>query len=122
VKNINNGIIRNGNVEILDNADINKLYLSILELFTKKFDCNINASDNAGLLIEDAEAEANKFKEFSKKALQIRNNEILKSDLESFIGILDEDRFKRTLKPFQLLAAYHLAFHKCMQFFCSWVR
>jgi SNF2 family DNA or RNA helicase len=111
VKSINNGILRNGNVEIpFDNADINRLYLMILELFSKRFGCKINASNNAGLLIEDAETEANKFIEFSKKALQIRNNEILKSDLEDFIGIFDEDRFKRTLKPFQLLAAYHLAF------------
>ncbi|NLK97033.1 MAG: DEAD/DEAH box helicase [Epulopiscium sp.] len=111
VKSINNGVLRDGNVEIpFDNADIDRLYLMILELFAKKFGCKINASYNAGLMIEDAETEANKFLEFSKKALQIRNNEILLSDLEEFIGILDEDRFKRTLKPFQLLAAYHLAF------------
>jgi SNF2 family DNA or RNA helicase len=111
VKRINNGGIRNGNVHIpIGNADINQLYFLIFELFTKRFECRIKSSYNAEMLIADAKDEANKFIEFSKKALQIRNNEVAKSDLEDFIGVLDENRFKRTLKPFQLLAAYHLAF------------
>ncbi len=111
VKSINNGIIRDGLVEIpFDSADINQLYLDILELFTGRLNCNIQSDYESQSLIADAKDEANKFVEFSKKALQIRNNEILKSDLETFIGVLNGDRFKRTLKPFQLLAAYHLAF------------
>ncbi len=111
VKSINNGIVHDDVVEIpFDNADVNQLYFDILELFTKRLACKINSDHKSESLITDAKEEAEKFIEFSKKALQIRNNEIVKIELESFIGILDEDRFKRTLKPFQLLSAYHLAF------------
>ena len=111
IKSINNGIIHDGNVEIpFNNADVNQLYLMVLELFTEKLECKILSNYESESLIANAKAEADKFIEFSKKALQIRNNKILKSELETFVGVLIGGRFKRTLKPFQLLAAYHLAF------------
>ncbi|MDF2803162.1 MAG: SNF2-related protein [Anaerocolumna sp.] len=111
IKSINNGFIQNGKIEIpFDNIDVNQLYLMIIELFTEKLNCKIISNYESNSLISNAKDEADKFIEFSKKALQIRNNEILKRELETFIGVLNDDRFKRTLKPFQLLAAYHLAF------------
>lgn len=111
IKSINNGTFHDGIVEIpFDNADVNQLYLEILDLFSERLNCNIQSDYESKSVIADAKDEADKFIEFSKKALQIRNNEILKIDLETFIGVLNGDRFKRTLKPFQLLAAYHLAF------------
>ena len=111
VKSINNGVYHDGIVEIpINNIDVNQIYLMILELFTKRLDCIIKSDNESEFLIKHAQEEVERFTEFSQKALQIRNNEIVKNELEMFIGILDNDRFKRTLKPFQLLAAYHLAF------------
>lgn len=111
IRSINNGILRDGKIEVpFYNADANQLYLMILELFTERFDCEIQSTDASQSLVADAKNESAKFIEFSKRALQIRNNEIIKSELITFVGILNGERFKRTLKPFQLLAAYHLAF------------
>lgn len=111
IKSINNGFVNDGNIEIpFDNVDVNQLYLMIIELFTEKLNCKLLSNYESDSLILNAKDEAERFIEFSEKALQIRNNEILKSELETFIGVLNGDRFKRTLKPFQLLAAYHLAF------------
>lgn len=54
--------------------------------------------------------EEKKFKEFSQKALSIRNNECKMHDLISFENALIDYMPNRTLYDLQLLAAYHLAF------------
>jgi len=111
VKSINNGDFHDGIVEIFfDNVDINQIYKKIIELFTERLNCVIKPDNEAESFIANAKDEVDRFYEFSKKALEIRNDEIVKSELESFIGTLSRDRFKRILKPFQLLSAYHLAF------------
>ena len=111
VKRINNGFYHKGLVEIpLDNADINQIYSKVEELFTNRLQCLIQSDNNSHILLTNAKDEAERFVEFSKKAMQIRNNEIVASELERFVGTISDNRFKRILKPFQLLAAYHLAF------------
>lgn len=111
IKSINNGFLHDGVAEIpFDNSNVNQLYIDVLELFTEKLKCTLCSDYGSETIISNAKDEADKFIEFSKKAFQIRNNEIISSDLETFIGVLNNEKFKRTLKPFQLLAAYHLAF------------
>ena len=111
VKSINNGFLNDGSIEIpfLD-SDVNQIYSQIVNLFTERWSCEILADGKSDLVIFNAQEEEEKFKQFAKKAFEIRNNDIAIADLESFVGILDRNIFVRTLKPFQLLAAYHLAF------------
>lgn len=111
VKSINNGSYRNGIVEIpFANSDVNQTYSKIRKLFTERWGCKIVSNQESNSIIMHAQEEAEKFDLFAKKALEIRNNKIINKELESFIGILNKNEFKRELKPFQLLAAYHLAF------------
>jgi len=111
VKSINNGFLHDGFVEIpFTGSDINQTYSRIVELFNKRWNCSIESNDSADSTISHAQEEAEKFELFTKKAYEIRNNNIDKEELEKFIGVLDNNEFKRELKPFQLLAAYHLAF------------
>ncbi len=51
-----------------------------------------------------------KFSDFSKKALDIRNNICDLKDFENFTNILSNKMTARTLYSLQLLSAYHLAF------------
>ena len=111
VKNINHGSFHDGFVEIpLEGADVNQIYSKIVDLFTNRWHCSIVSNESSDSTINHAKEEADKFELFSKKAFEIRNNNIVKTELEKFIGILDKQEFRRELKPFQLLAAYHLAF------------
>jgi len=111
VKGINNGFLRDGFVEIpVAGSDINQVYSKILELFVNRLKCAIVPDENSDSIIGQAQVEAEKFEVFAKKAFEIRNNNIVKEELEEFIDILNSNEFKRELKPFQILAAYHLAF------------
>jgi len=111
VKNLNNGFLLNDYIEIpYENSDINELYSKIIELFNKRWNIRIEADDNSDSIISDAQEEAEKFQLFTKKANEIRNNNIDINELKTFIGVLNSNCFERELKPFQLLAAYHLAF------------
>ena len=111
VKNINNGFVHDDCVEIpFEGSDINQIYSKITELFTNRWNCLIVSNESSDSTISHAQKEAEKFELFAKKAYEIRNNKINIEDLEKFIGVLDKKDFKRELKPFQLLAAYHLAF------------
>lgn len=111
VKSINNGFLHDGLVEIpFAESDINQLYSKIVELFNKRWHCSLESDASSDSVISHAQEEAEKFDLFAKKAFEIRNNNIVKEELKNFIGVLDTNEFKRQLKPFQLLAAYHLAF------------
>src|SRR5205823_549577 len=50
------------------------------------------------------------FEEFSKRARDIWNNNVVKEEFMQFANVLDRELAGRTLYPLQLLAAYHLAF------------
>jgi SNF2 family DNA or RNA helicase len=94
----------------LEDRDLTTLYQKIRELFIDRLDDEIALSDSAKILLADAATKAEQFNVFSEKAFSIRNDYVNQSELEQFTNRLASVGFKRTLKPFQLLAAYHLAF------------
>lgn len=54
--------------------------------------------------------EEQKFKEFSNKALRIRNNDCDTVDFKNFSDSVAKNLTSRSLYPLQLLSAYHMAF------------
>ncbi len=111
IKNLNGGYLNQEKVIIpINDSDILDLYHNILKLFEKRFSCTTEFDNNSSDLLNHAMTEEQKFLNFSSKALSIRNNEIQSTELSDYLEKIKTDSFKRTLKPFQLLAAYHLAF------------
>ena len=111
IKNLNGGYIDDDKVIIpILNADVLELYHKTVKLFENRFGCQIEQDRNAGTLLTDAADEEERFRSFSAKANAIRNNDIDSSELAAFVASIEQDTFIRTLKPFQLLSAYHLAF------------
>ena len=111
IKSINNGSLLNDTIEIyFADSDIKHIYAKIKELFVNRFGCILVRDEVSDTIIEEAENEAKRFESFSKRAYEIRNNNIDREELETFMGVLNKDVFKRELRPFQLLAAYHIAF------------
>ena len=111
IKNLNGGYIDGDKVIIpILNADVLELYHKAVKLFENRFGCQIEQDSNAGTLLSDAADEEERFRAFSAKANAIRNNDIDSSELIAFVASIEQDTFIRTLKPFQLLSAYHLAF------------
>ena len=111
IKNLNDGYIENERIIIpIENIDVLDLYHNIVRLFENRFNCKVEKENDAGSLLNDAIGEEERFTLFSKKALAIRNNDIDKNELTDFLHYIEQDRFLRLLKPFQLLSAYHLAF------------
>jgi len=111
VKNINDGYLLDEKVIIpFLGVDINYIYSRIKQVFGERFNCCLIFDESSDAVINDAKLETEKFEIFAKKAYEIRNNKIIDDELKKFIGILDGKEFKRELKSFQLLAAYHLAF------------
>lgn len=111
IKNLNSAKIENNNIIIsYSDYDINLLYSKINEIFKEIYSCEIEFDEETIAVFSDAKEEADNFDVFSRKAFDIRNNKNIPEDLKSLVGILSAERFKRELKPFQLLASYHLAF------------
>ncbi|WEV46370.1 DEAD/DEAH box helicase [Bifidobacterium sp. ESL0690] len=94
----------------LKDNNVNEIYKTLIEVFEKRLHQEISFSDSASSLLKDAQAEERAFHNFSLKALRIRNNDNVAPELNSFIATLHEKPFIRMLKPYQLLAAYHLAY------------
>ena len=67
-------------------------------------------SESSEKVVQDYYEEERKFAEFSKKALNIRNNECEASEFERFAKSVAENLSERSLYPLQLLSAYHMAF------------
>ncbi len=67
-------------------------------------------SDSTERVIREYYEEEQRFKEFSAKALHIRNNECEKEDFERFTESVAKNLPARSLYPLQLLSAYHMAF------------
>jgi SNF2 family DNA or RNA helicase len=85
---------------------------SILKLL-EKFDFYANLSAGIKSALRDFLQEEENFKEFSKQAFEIRNNQIYEDklyDFAHFTDVLSRLMTTRTLYPLQLLSAYHLAF------------
>lgn len=67
-------------------------------------------SDSSEKLIREYYEEEQRFAEFSKKALHIRNNECDAGEFKVFTDSVAENLPARSLYPLQLLSAYHMAF------------
>lgn len=67
-------------------------------------------SESSEKVIQDYYEEEQRFEEFSKKALHIRNNECDSNEFENFTQSVAENLIARSLYPLQLLSAYHMAF------------
>lgn len=73
-------------------------------------DTEVEYSNKAHGVINAYLSEEEKFRQFSHKALTIRNNECDLSELVAFKNALIDHLPNRTLYDLQLLSAYHLAF------------
>ena len=108
---INADLISFERIEIpLDETDIVSVYNNIKKIFESEFQCEIDSNIAAQEVFNKAEEESQKFIVFSEKARDIRNNNISSEEFEDFCDKLSDSVFKRSLKTYQLLAAYHLAF------------
>ena len=111
-----NAIFKESYVEIsfqenqqLDNfSNIESQYLSIEKLL-KKFNLQEKQTEKAQGFLYNINLENEKFKNFSEKSKNIRNNIHDKKDFENFIDLLSSN-MTRILYPQQLLSAYHLSF------------
>ena len=111
LKNLNGGYVDGDRIIIpISGVDVLDLYHKTVKLFEKRFKCQIENDDKAGSLLGNAVSEEERFRAFSAKAYAIRNNDIDSSELSTFLDCVKQDSFVRTLKPFQILSAYHLAF------------
>lgn len=111
IKYLNDGYVDDNNVIIpISNVDVLDLYHRTVDLFENRFRCQVENDQDAGSLLHNAVDEEERFRAFSAKAFAIRNNDIDNSELTDFMDCLKQDTFVRTLKPFQILSAYHLAF------------
>ena len=111
IKYLNGGFVDDNKIIVpLVNADVLDLYHKTVNLFERRFKCEIENDADAGSLLGNAVSEEERFRAFSAKAYAIRNNNIESSELTAFLDCVKRDIFIRTLKPFQILSAYHLAF------------
>lgn len=111
IKSINNGYREGEKVLVpLGDADTDSIFARIKKLLEGRLKFELEYDEESSMLIEAAKLESAKFADFSSKALRIRNDDIDKEDLQKFVALLKRNSFKRELLPFQLLAAYHLAF------------
>ena len=111
IKSLNGGYVDGDKIIIpFFNVDVLDLYHKTVDLFESRFKCQIENDQHAGSLLHSAANEEERFRAFSAKACAIRNNDIDSSELTAFLDVVKQDVFIRTLKPFQILSAYHLAF------------
>lgn len=95
-------------ISYVDNS-FSDIWERLDRLFLKNPSISVNFDQDSQDAFANAKNEEAKFALFSKKALDVRNNDIEPSELEEFSNILSKTSFKRTLMPYQLLASYHLA-------------
>lgn len=100
----------NGNcIEFEVGDDLNKC-INRIQTAAKYAQCDVDIQGNANSGIQAYYEEENKFAEFSKKALDIRNNNCDIAEFKEFKDSLIDNMQNRTLYELQMLAAYHLAF------------
>lgn len=85
-----------------------KIIPSLLSYFEKK-DITITLDESSDLRLKKIYSDEENFKEFSKKAKDIWENNIEADEFERFCNILNKN-MTRKLYELQLLSAYHLAF------------
>lgn len=92
-----------------ENEDV-VIILSNIRSMLEKYGFVEMKTDTAEKILLDFYDEEQKFKEFSDKALKIRNNDCDKNEFQSFSDSVAEILSGRALYPLQLLSAYHMAF------------
>lgn len=89
--------------------DTNKI-LSDIRAMLKKYGFEELRSQSSEQVLLDFYEEERKFEDFSKKALEIRNNQCDYEEFQEFTNAVENHLKKRSLYPLQLLSAYHMAF------------
>lgn len=84
--------------------------LSKIRAMLQKYNFQEVITDTSNRILQDFYIEEKNFSDFSKKALQIRNNECDVLDFRIFSETLARKLASRSLYPLQLLSAFHLAF------------
>lgn len=84
--------------------------LSGIRQMLEKYGFHEQKSTSSEKVLSDFYEEEEKFKKFSDKALNIRNNNCIEKEFEEFTRAVKSNLTARSLYPLQLLSAYHLAF------------
>ena len=95
-------------IDYIDNP-LNEIWNKIDRLFLQNSAFEVTLDEESQNIFKRSKDEEHNFSVFSKKALDVRNNNIDSNELKEFADILSTTAFKRTLMPYQLLASYHLA-------------
>lgn len=95
-------------IDYIDNP-LNEIWNKIDRLFLQNNTFEVALDEESQNIFKRSKDEEHNFSVFSKKALDVRNNNIESNELKEFSDILSTTAFKRTLMPYQLLASYHLA-------------
>lgn len=95
-------------IDYIDNP-LNEIWNKIDRLFLQNSTFEVTLDEESQNIFKRSKDEEHNFSVFSKKALDVRNNNIDSNELKEFADILSTTAFKRTLMPYQLLASYHLA-------------
>lgn len=90
-------------------ADLTKC-INRIKTAAKYTQCDVEIKGNANSGIQAYYEEEQNFADFSKKALDIRNNDCDIEEFKKFKDSLIDNMQNRTLYELQMLAAYHLAF------------
>lgn len=90
-------------------ADLTKC-INRIKTAAKYTQCDVEIKGNANSGIQAYYEEEQNFANFSKKALDIRNNDCDIEEFKKFKDSLIDNMQNRTLYELQMLAAYHLAF------------
>lgn len=90
-------------------ADLTKC-INRIKTAAKYTQCDVEIKGNANSGIQAYYEEEQNFANFSKKALDIRNNDCDIEEFKKFKDSLIDSMQNRTLYELQMLAAYHLAF------------
>ncbi|MDD7794356.1 DEAD/DEAH box helicase [Clostridium sp. 'White wine YQ'] len=97
-------------IKVFFQKENKEVVLNKLRSFFRKNDIEEQLTDNINDILEEYFIEDNNFENFSKKALNIRNNVCNTNEFSKFTSVLREKLPHRTLYPLQLLSAFHLAF------------
>lgn len=110
VKDYLHPIVEEKRIVISINEDEPFSVLSKISSMLSKYGFSEVQSDSSEQVLQDYFNEEQRFGEFSKKALDIRNNDCNAEEFKHFTDAVAEHLPARSLYPLQLLSAYHMAF------------
>lgn len=102
-------VIKENCIEFEIGKDLSKC-INRIQTAAKYAQCNVEIQEGADSEIQAYYEEERNFAEFSKKALDIRNNNCDIEEFKRFKNSLIDNMKNRILYELQMLAAYHLAF------------